>query len=335
MRRPRILFPPYYPCATYHTYSRIVDKDFKLTPKYKDLFLSLLMEYVGFCGLELLTFEIMDNHFHIFLDVPKAKETLTNEQLLAALSHLTTKSAIRCRKRLLKHIKNGNTEAVERTRQQCMKLMWDLSTFMKLLLQRFTQIYNKENDRTGTLWEGRFGHQLVQGDGSSARVGAYVDLNCVRADMEIDPENYRWGGYGRASQGDKVALNGIKRLMSRILRVEPEALSDEEALLKYREFLTMKAEQSKAEAQEIQAIQEEVKEDLAAGKKVPLVKLMRCRRIKQFTKPLIVGSPAFIEEVLSYHHQRFGKGRKMAYRIESIADADIYVWPKCRNSAIQ
>jgi hypothetical protein len=34
--------------------------------------------------------------------------------------------------------------------------MWDVSAFMKLLKQRFTQWFNRQRGRKGTLWEERF-----------------------------------------------------------------------------------------------------------------------------------------------------------------------------------
>jgi hypothetical protein len=43
--------------------------------------------------------------------------------------------------------------------------MWDVSAFMKLLKQRFTQWFNRRRGRKGTLWEERFKSVLVEGAG--------------------------------------------------------------------------------------------------------------------------------------------------------------------------
>jgi hypothetical protein len=76
--------------------------------------------------------------------------------------------------------------------------MYDLSEFMKGVKQRFTQWYNREHGRTGTLWEGRFKSVLVEGGFAARVVAAYIDLNPVRAGMVSRPEDYRWSSYGVA-----------------------------------------------------------------------------------------------------------------------------------------
>ena len=70
--------------------------------------------------------------------------------------------------------------------------MSDLSAYMKIVKQRFTQWFNKKHARRGTLWEDRFKSTLVE-DGHAARVVAgYIDLNPVRAALVRDPKDYRW-----------------------------------------------------------------------------------------------------------------------------------------------
>ena len=101
--------------------------------------------------------------------------------------------------------------------------MWDLSQFMKVLKQRFTQWFNKRHGRRGTLWEDRFKSVLVE-DGYTARVmSAYIDLNPLRAGIVNDPARYRWSSYGAAVAGDRLARGGgsgaHRRLASLLLVV--------------------------------------------------------------------------------------------------------------------
>ncbi len=49
--------------------------------------------------------------------------------------------------------------------------MWDLSAFMKLLKQRFTQWYNGRTAPKGTLWEERLKSVLVEGAWNTEKVG--------------------------------------------------------------------------------------------------------------------------------------------------------------------
>ncbi len=39
--------------------------------------------------------------------------------------------------------------------------MWNLSAFMKVVKQRFTQWFNRKHERRGYLWEDRFKSALV------------------------------------------------------------------------------------------------------------------------------------------------------------------------------
>ena len=91
--------------------------------------------------------------------------------------------------------------------------MYDLSAYMKIVKQRFTQWFNKKHGRKGTLWEDRFKSTLVE-DGHAARVvAAYIDLNPVRAGMVSDPKDYRWCGYGEAVAGKQPARAGLQRVL--------------------------------------------------------------------------------------------------------------------------
>ena len=79
--------------------------------------------------------------------------------------------------------------------------MHDLGEFMKGLLQRFTQWFNRAHSRTGRLWEDRFKSVIVEDGVAAKTVSAYIDLNPVRAGMVTDPADYRWSSYGEAIGG--------------------------------------------------------------------------------------------------------------------------------------
>jgi putative transposase len=96
---------------------------------------------------------------------------------------------------------DGGT-AAEALREQWFGRMWDVSQFMKVLKQRFSQWFNGRHARRGTLWEERFRSVLVEGRGHALRtMAAYIDLNPVRAGICEDPKDYRWCGYGEAVAG--------------------------------------------------------------------------------------------------------------------------------------
>lgn len=71
----------------------------------------------------------------------------------------------------------------------------DISFIVGNFQQRFTQWYNKRNDRWSELFGGRFDSVLLDEHGAVARVMAYITLNAVRTRLVDDPAEYRWSGY--------------------------------------------------------------------------------------------------------------------------------------------
>ena len=80
-----------------------------------------------------------------------------------------------------------------------MRRMASLPVFVKMLKQRFSIRYNREEGHVGTLWEGPFRSVLVEPSRRALSVvGAYIDLNPVRAGIVSDPKDFRFSGYGEA-----------------------------------------------------------------------------------------------------------------------------------------
>ena len=53
----------------------MVDRRLVLGDSEKDQFCQLLRNYARFCGLQILTFCVMGNHFHILVEVPKRPDS--------------------------------------------------------------------------------------------------------------------------------------------------------------------------------------------------------------------------------------------------------------------
>jgi hypothetical protein len=103
---------------------------------------------------------------------------------------------------------NGDEAIRWRTRQ--LKLMGDLSQYLKLLKQRFSIGFNRHHRRYGTLWSERFKSVLLEPGTALKAVAAYIDLNCVRAGLVEDPKDYRFCGYAEAVAGKRKARAGIE-----------------------------------------------------------------------------------------------------------------------------
>jgi putative transposase len=200
----------------YHVISRVVDRRFVLGTEEKEKFRTLMRMQENFSGCRVLSYCLMDNHFHLLLEVPPmADGGISDEVLLKRLSALYGEDFVGGVAQELADArsrdytgKGGRDEAVSAIHKRFTYRMQDLGEFMKGLLQRFTQWFNRAHSRSGTLWEDRFKSVIVE-DGIAARtIAAYIDLNPVCAGMVRNPADYRWSSYGEALGGGKKGEGG-------------------------------------------------------------------------------------------------------------------------------
>jgi REP element-mobilizing transposase RayT len=165
--------------------------------------------------LQVITFCIMSNHFHILVEVPRRPEVLPGDDELIALIRETQGNAAAdtVAHWFERWSAQGNRQAIDQERERWFAQMWDVSRFMKVLKQRFSQWFNGRGPvrRKGTLWEERFRSVLVESGEALQTMAAYIDLNPVRAGLVDDPKDYRWCGYGEACAGRPLAQAGVLR----------------------------------------------------------------------------------------------------------------------------
>jgi len=223
----------------YHCISRIVDRRFVLGAQEKEKFRALMRMYEKFSGCRVTSYCLMDNHFHLLLEVPPmpkngppdtalsnaglSNASLSDTELLYRLSALyneafvaTVAKELADARKLVKAGLADESIVVAQIHERFTYRMHDLGEFMKGLLQRYTQWHNRIHERSGRLWEDRFKSVIVE-DGVAARtMAAYIDLNPVRAGLVKDPAEYRWSSYGEAIGGGakgngKTARAGLVR----------------------------------------------------------------------------------------------------------------------------
>jgi len=71
----------------------------------------------------------------------------------------------------------------------------DVSNLMRIVAARQTRRVNKLENRSGTLWEGRYKASLIDTERYLLACYRYVDLNPVRAGMVTAPGDYPWSSY--------------------------------------------------------------------------------------------------------------------------------------------
>ena len=184
--------------GVWHCFSRIIDRSYLLDDPAKDFFLKTLRAYEDLLGVEVLTFCLMTNHFHLLVRVPHRPEGLDVplEVILARMERAVGEYAMKLIRRDLAFWETtGNQAAIEEWRQRQLKRMYSLSEFIGCVKQRFTRWHNAKTGRRGTIWEERFGSVVVEEEERALRtMAAYIDLNPVRAGMVEDPADYRWSG---------------------------------------------------------------------------------------------------------------------------------------------
>ncbi len=134
-------------------------------------------------GIDLLTFAIMSNHFHLILrsrpdivalwdDTEVAKRWLS----LCPIRKERDGSAAEPNESELDTIRLNPARLRElRTR------LSDISWWMRLLSQRIAQRANKEDDMSGKFWQSRYRAVRLIDEEAVLACSAYVDLNPIRA----------------------------------------------------------------------------------------------------------------------------------------------------------
>lgn len=318
----------------YHVHSRVVDRRFVLGTEEKEKFRTLMRMQENFTGCRALSYCLMDNHFHILLEVPPMAEGgISDEVFLKRLSAIygedfvagIAQELVDARKAIYTS-EGGMGEAVAAIHKRFTYRMNDLAQFMKGLLQRFSQWFNRAHSRSGVLWEDRFKSVIVE-DGVAARtISAYIDLNPLRAGMVKDPADYRWSSYGEAigggKKGDgKKAREGLVRAFSCDQGVGYDAGKWGEVSRLYRRMMGLaigrkpgRAEVSKSAKGIGQTTKNtaellEGKDNETALKDLGMAKMLHCR-IRYFTDGAVIGSKEFVNEAFASARDRFGPKRK-------------------------
>ena len=196
----------------YHVWSRIVNKDFLLDDVEKRVFLELMRRAERFSGVKVLDYCIMDNHFHLLVEVPLKRDVSDGELLERVGALYGGKFADGLKE---KWDEPGNSCDGEKA--MFVKRMHDVSEFVKTLKQRYSMHYNRTHKRQGTLWEGRFHSTVVEHNAAADTlrfVAGYVDTNPVRAKIAGRAESYAWSGFGAACAGDSKAQQGMRTIYS-------------------------------------------------------------------------------------------------------------------------
>ncbi len=300
--------------AYYHLMSRTVNGEKWFGPREKEYLRKLIRQVAEFSGVRVVTYTVMDNHFHVLAEVPPERVVSDGEivRRFAALYPEPTPWQPLTADALAELLAANDVRGQE-LREELLGRMHDVSWMMKTIKQRFAIWFNKPRERFGPVWSERFRSVLVEGDVKALRtVAAYIDLNGVRAGLADDPKDYRFCGYAEAVAGHGAAADGLSVLACG-------------GLAGYRQSLFgIGAAPKEGKAAIDPAAAARVIDGEGGRLSMPEVLRSRCRYLSD---SLVIGSRGFISEALKPLESR----RKRPIRPQPMEGADwdgLNVFPK-------
>jgi len=328
----------------YHCISRVIDRKFVLKRQEKDRLVELLVQASTFSGVEVVTYVMMGNHFHLLIKA-NPDVVVTDPMLADRLKCLYGQSRTADIMTLLGDLKSrGDFASAEEYKRRFTCRMQDVSQFMKLFKQLYTRWHNSKYKRKGTLWEDRFKSVLVESGQALKMMAAYLDLNPVRAGIVTDPRDYRWSGYGAACAGGEWAKQGIERVFEEDVTDDQRMTEDKIARYRVHMYLVAESTETKDAPRVAKDGQprmrcgidrEEVRKVVEAEGKLSLGQLLMCR-VRYFSDGVAIGTEAFVEKIFEKNRKWFSKNRESgARRIRHAADdVDIMTLRDLRMSPI-
>jgi hypothetical protein len=301
--------------GVYHLMSRTACGQYLFDDEAKAVFIEMLRKQAGFCGVDVLAYCVMGNHFHLLVAVPEAVP-ITDAELLRRYRLLYSEKACPPSSpspSVLAKLLAANEADGQSLRERILARMFDLSVFMRELKQRFGIWFNHRHGNKGTIWSKRFTSVVVEASREAlTTVAAYIDLNPVRAQMVADPEDYAFSSYGAAVRGRRPAREGYEGVFC-------HEVNWATLLPSYRLILYGKGAVSKGSADKDHGriSEERLEQVLASGGKLPLSDILRLR-VRYFTAGTAIGSDGFLADVGGQWRRQHGLHRKRdAYRMRS------------------
>lgn len=317
--------------AVYHCISRTVAGQHLLDAEAKEVFRKMLWAAAEFSGVEIVTFCVMSNHFHVLVRIPEKAERIERPELLRRYTAFYEGRDIPGfpSPETLGRILAREDDEAKNWEQRLRSRMEDVSAFMKSLKQRFALWYNRRHKRFGVFWAERFRSSLVENRPQVLQtVAAYIDLNPVRAKLVKDPAEYRWCCYAEAMAGRESARRGLATTV--------DAVDAESGLEVYRTALFGKGSVAREEGHGVieSGLARSV---LAKGGKVSRTELLRCR-VRYFSFGAIIGSRDYVEQtgdrLFSVSGSNLMPGQRRLGKLPVSEGDAIWTWRKLQKDVI-
>ena len=271
--------------CVYHVISRTALDGLPFKKSEKDELVRVIQRFSMVYAVDVLGFSIMDNHFHLLIEMSPG-DTLSDDEVRRRFILLYTRGA----------------EFPEGQMTHFRERFSSLSHYVKDIKQTFSRYYNRKKKRKGTLWGERFKSVIVEKGSTVINCLAYIDLNAVRAGIVRRPEDYRWCSIGYHIQADNR-----DDFLSLEFGLAEFGVDDDRRLKQYREYLYHAGAIDKRGKAKIskKVLSEEISDDFE------LNRMRRFRsRTRYFTDSGIIGSKAFVSETYAVFKDRFFASRE-------------------------
>jgi REP element-mobilizing transposase RayT len=318
MRPPRIFHPVNSSVINAHLISRALDRTMIFDDVAKEKFRQLLAQQLAFSQIELVTFCIMGNHWHLLVSLdtaqPNPLQDAPDDAFLDHLSLIYSDTEVQKIGWQLASYRAGNfEESAAKLRQKYLDRMRDIPHFVKELKQRFSRWHNRRSKRKGTVWEDRYKSVQVEDNETAMRtMAAYIDLNPVRAGVVQDPKDYRWSGYGEAVAGVASSRAGLTHLVKTECGDDSETATWDQIQAIYRCWLYEEGQEVRSDDGQVirrgfspQTSEMVINRQQGAIARSVLVKA----RVRHFTEGMAIGGKAFLEAIFQARRNVFPPDR--------------------------
>ncbi|MGE3318220.1 MAG: transposase [Candidatus Berkiella sp.] len=147
----------------------------------KEWIVSKIKHLANIFAIHICAYAIMSNHYHLVLFVNEKQADSWDQQDIITRWHALFPTDA---KSITTYSKKEAEIKIEQWRHRLMDISW----FMRCLNEPIARYSNKEDEKKGRFWEGRFKSQALLDEGALLSAMVYVDLNPIRSQIAQTPE---------------------------------------------------------------------------------------------------------------------------------------------------
>jgi REP element-mobilizing transposase RayT len=171
-------------------------------PRKLYLFLNKYKTYVS-PFVDTYAYCLMPNHFHFLIKVKHEEEVTKNKNLGSIKRDKTTKVFLPLSSEEESTVANNIMQTTKINKTFVVSTLTDIEKAFRDFFISYAKAFNKQNNRTGSLFQYKFKRKLINEDSYLSSITAYIHLNPVKANLCNNLEEWEFSSY-KAYLTDKV-----------------------------------------------------------------------------------------------------------------------------------